>query len=185
MAKAMNTSVELALTLVRKAHTISLLAGLALALSGMSCESPTRLKLSQQPSVPVAKSTGKHGNGSLELDGTRVQALLNIVFDVNFYDFSHGFREGHSQHMAINELREKCRKLNIGWLISADITGLFNNLDRSYLREMISRRVNDGGILRLIGKWLNAGVMEGDKVIYPDTGVPQVARQRWQRKRDV
>jgi cytochrome b subunit of formate dehydrogenase len=48
MAKAMNTSVELALTLVRKAHTISLLAGLALALSGMSCESPTRLKLSQQ-----------------------------------------------------------------------------------------------------------------------------------------
>jgi RNA-directed DNA polymerase len=104
-----------------------------------------------------------------------VATLLNIVFDVNFHDFSHGFRENHSQHMAIKELREKCRKLNIGWLISADITGLFDNLDHSYLREMISRRVNDGGILRLIGKWLNAGVMEGDKVIYPDTGVPQGA----------
>lgn len=104
-----------------------------------------------------------------------VATLLNIVFDVNFYDFSHGFREGHSQHMAINELREKCRKLNMGWIISADVTGLFDNIDHSYLREMISRRVNDGGILRLIGKWLNAGVMEGDKVIYPDTGVPQGA----------
>ncbi|MFC1817136.1 reverse transcriptase domain-containing protein, partial [Thermodesulfobacteriota bacterium] len=104
-----------------------------------------------------------------------VATLLNIVFDVNFHDFSHGFRKDHSQHMAINELREKCRKLNIGWIISADITGLFDNFDRSYLWQMISRRVNDGGILRLIGKWLNAGVMEGDKVIYPDTGVPQGA----------
>ena len=104
-----------------------------------------------------------------------VATLLNIIFDVNFHDFSHGFREGHSQHMAINELREKCREMNIGWIISADITGLFDNLDRSYLRQMISRRVNDGGILRLIGKWLNAGVMEGDRVIYPDTGVAQGA----------
>ena len=71
MAKAMNTSVELYfLTLVRKAHTISLLAGLALALSGMSCESPTRSKLSPAKSG-VEKSTGKPGNGSLEMDGTR------------------------------------------------------------------------------------------------------------------
>ena len=74
MAKAMNTSVELVLTIVRKAHAISFLAGLALALSGMSCESPTRLKLSSAKSG-IAKSTGKPGKGSLELDGTRVQAL--------------------------------------------------------------------------------------------------------------
>ena len=67
MAKAKNTSVELALTLVRKDHTISLLAGLALALSGMSCESPTRLKLSPAKSG-IEKSTGKPGNGSLGLE---------------------------------------------------------------------------------------------------------------------
>jgi len=43
-----------------------------------------------------------------------VSTILNVVFDVNFYDFSHAFRKGHSQHMAIHELRESCRNLNIG-----------------------------------------------------------------------
>ncbi|RZB34636.1 MAG: hypothetical protein SRB1_00404 [Desulfobacteraceae bacterium Eth-SRB1] len=62
--------------------------------------------------------------------------------------------------MAIHELRENCRKLNIGWIVSADITGLFDNIDHGHLRDFVKRRVNDGGILRLIGKWLNAGVME-------------------------
>lgn len=57
MADAMNTSVELALTLVRKAHAISLLEGLALALSDMSCESPTRLKLSQAAGREIRRQT--------------------------------------------------------------------------------------------------------------------------------
>ena len=51
---------------------------------------------------------------------------MGVVYDVVFYDFSHGFREGHSQHKAISELREECLKLNIGWIVSADITGLFD-----------------------------------------------------------
>jgi group II intron reverse transcriptase/maturase len=102
-----------------------------------------------------------------------VATILGVIYDVNFYDFSHAFREGHSQHKALRELREKCLKLNIGWIVSADITGLYDNIDHGYLREMVQRRVNDGGILRLIGKWLNAGVMEEGIVSYPGKGTPQ------------
>jgi group II intron reverse transcriptase/maturase len=102
-----------------------------------------------------------------------VSTLLNVIYDVNFFDFSHAFRKGHSQHKALHELREKCQKLNIGWIVSADITGLFDNIDHKLLRGLIKRRVNDGGILRLIGKWLNAGVMEEGILSYPGKGVPQ------------
>ncbi|MDJ0819302.1 MAG: group II intron reverse transcriptase/maturase [Desulfobacterales bacterium] len=102
-----------------------------------------------------------------------VSTILNIIYDVNFFDFSHAFRKGHSQHKALHELRDLCRKLNIGWIVSADIEGLFDNIDHKLLRECIKRRVNDGGILRLIGKWLNAGVMEEGTLSYPGKGVPQ------------
>ena len=55
-------------------------------------------------------------------------------------------------------------------IVSADITGLFDNISKKLLREMIQLRVNDGGILRLIGKWLNAGVSEAGNIIYPKRG---------------
>lgn len=102
-----------------------------------------------------------------------VEMVLSVIYDVDFYDFSHGFRKGHSQHKALHELREQCLRLNIGWIVDADITGLFDNIDHSHLREIIKQRVNDGGILRLIGKWLNAGVMEEGTVTYPEKGTPQ------------
>ena len=102
-----------------------------------------------------------------------VATLLGLVYEPLFYDVSHGFREGHSQHLALKELREKCAGLNINWILSADITGLFDNIDHALLREILRKRVNDGGILRLVGKWLNAGVVEGDEIIYPEKGTPQ------------
>ena len=102
-----------------------------------------------------------------------VSTILNVIYDVNFFDFSHAFRKGHSQHKALHELREMCRKLNIGWIVSADIEGLFDNIDHNLLRGLIKRRVNDGGILRLIGKWLNAGIMEKGILSYPGKGVPE------------
>ena len=102
-----------------------------------------------------------------------VATILGVVYEPIFHDFSHGFRPGHSQHKALHELREKCRKLNINWIVSADITGLFDNIDHHLLRDTIRLRVKDGGIIRLIGKWLNAGVAEGGEIIYPDKGTPQ------------
>lgn len=102
-----------------------------------------------------------------------VEMVLYVIYDVNFYDFSHGFRKGHSQHMALRELREQCLRLNIGWIVDADVSGFFDNLDHGLLRKFIKRRVNDGGILRLIGKWLKAGVLEGEQLTHPEKGTPQ------------
>lgn len=102
-----------------------------------------------------------------------VTMLLEAVYEGDFYDFSHGFRRGHSQHHALSELRQKCMEGNIGWIVDADVKGYFDNIDHGKLLEVISQRVNDGGIIRLIGKWLNAGVMEGETLTYPEKGTPQ------------
>ncbi len=102
-----------------------------------------------------------------------VSTLLNVIYDVDFQDFSHAFRKGYSQHMALHEPREKCRKLNIDWIVIANATGLFDNINHGLLRGIIKRRVNDGGILRLIGKWLNAVVMEEGILSYLGMGTPQ------------
>jgi len=102
-----------------------------------------------------------------------VEMIMSTIFEVNFYDFSYAFRRGHSPHMALKELRESCLSQNIGWIVSADITGLFDNIDHGFLRGFIERRVKDGGIVRLIGKWLNAGVMEEGTLSYPGKGTPQ------------
>jgi group II intron reverse transcriptase/maturase len=102
-----------------------------------------------------------------------VVMILEAIFDHDFHEFSHGFRKGHSPHQALDDLREKCRKLNINWIVDADVSGFFDNLDRGHLREFITQRVNDGGILRLIGKWLHAGVLEAGELTHPDKGTPQ------------
>ena len=102
-----------------------------------------------------------------------VATILGVLYEPLFHDFSHAFRKNHSQHKALHELREQCRKLNINWILSADITGLFDNIDHNLLRDTIRLRVNDGGIIRLIGKWLNAGVADGGEIIYPEKGTPQ------------
>ena len=102
-----------------------------------------------------------------------VSTVLAVVYDPIFHAFSHAFRKGRSQHKALAELRDKCVKLKINWIVSADITGLFDNIDHGLLRDLIKKRVNDGGLLRLVGKWLNAGVMEGGDIHYPESGTPQ------------
>jgi len=104
-----------------------------------------------------------------------VVMILEAIFEPDFHAFSHGFRKGHSQHQALHELREQCRKLNIAWIVDADVSGFFDNLDWGWLRGFIQQRVNDGGILRLIGKWLHAGVLEAGELTHPDKGAPQGA----------
>jgi RNA-directed DNA polymerase len=102
-----------------------------------------------------------------------VVMILEAIFEHDFYGFSHGFRKGHSQHQALHELREQCRTLHIAWIVDADVSGFFDNLDWGHLREFIQQRVSDGGILRLLGKWLHAGVLESGALTYPDKGAPQ------------
>lgn len=102
-----------------------------------------------------------------------VMMILMAIFDHDFYDFSHGFRKGHSQHQALHELREMCRELNISWILDADVSGFFDNIDHGFLLEILKQRVNDGGIIRLIGKWLNAGVVDAGTLTHPENGTPQ------------
>ena len=102
-----------------------------------------------------------------------VVMLLEPIYEQEFYDFSHGFRKGHSAHQALHEIREACRHQNINWIIDADVSRFFDELGHDQLREFIKRRVNDGGIMRLIGKWLKAGVMEEGKLTYAEKGSPQ------------
>jgi RNA-directed DNA polymerase len=102
-----------------------------------------------------------------------VTMLLEAVYEQDFYDCSYGFRTGRSSHQALHELREQCLSQNINWIIDADISGFFDNLGHSEMREIIKLRVNDGGIIRYIGKWLKAGVVDGETLSYPKQGAPQ------------
>jgi len=102
-----------------------------------------------------------------------VAMLMGAVYEQDFYDFSYGFREGRSPHNALHELRERCMKMNIGWIIDLDVSGCFDNIEHGKLMDVIKQRINDGGIIRLIGKWLHAGVMEGETLSYSEKGTPQ------------
>jgi RNA-directed DNA polymerase len=110
-----------------------------------------------------------------------VVMILAAIFAPDFHAFSPGFRQGHSPHQALDELREQGNKLHIQWRVEAEVRGFFDTIDRSCLREMLKQRVNDGGILRLMGKWLNAGGLEAGEFTSPDHGTPQggVASPRW------
>ena len=109
-----------------------------------------------------------------------VVRILEAIFEQDFHAFSHGVRKGHSPQQALHELREQCRTWHINWRVEADVSGFFDHLDWGHLRAFIQQRVKDGRILRLIGKWLHAGVLEAGALIHPDKGTPQggVSAQR-------
>ena len=102
-----------------------------------------------------------------------VARLLEAMYEQDFYEGSYGFRQGRSPHEARHELRERCMRDNIGWIVDADVSGYFDSIDRTRLRDGLRQRVNDGSILRLIGKWLRAGGMEDGILSHPETGVVQ------------
>jgi group II intron reverse transcriptase/maturase len=102
-----------------------------------------------------------------------VAMLLGAVYEQDFYECSYGFRPGRSPHQALTQLRNQCAWGNINWVVDADVSGCFDNIPKGQLLTVIRQRVNDGGILRLIGKWLNAGVLDGEELFYPEKGTPQ------------
>jgi RNA-directed DNA polymerase len=104
-----------------------------------------------------------------------VTMVLGAIYEEDFHEFSHGFRPGHSAHQALSALREQCREQRINWIVDADVSGFFDNLDHARLQEFLRHRVRDGSILRLIGKGRHAGVMEGDTFLQAETGSPQGA----------
>ena len=102
-----------------------------------------------------------------------VQMVLEPLYEQEFLDCSYGFRPGRSAHDALAALWKGLMPMGGGWVIDLDIRKFFDTLDKGHLREILKRRVCDGVLLRLIGKWLNAGVLEGEEVSYPERGTPQ------------
>ena len=101
-----------------------------------------------------------------------VVTLLEGIYEEDFYDFSYGYRRGKSCHQALQALWQQTMD-GMRWIIDADISDYFSSIDHASLREFLGRRVEDRGIIRLIGKWLNAGVLEEETLTYPEQGTPQ------------
>jgi RNA-directed DNA polymerase len=102
-----------------------------------------------------------------------VVMVLGAIYEQDFLDCSWGFRPGRSAHGAIHDLRERAMEMRGGWVVELDFQRFFDTLDHGRLREILHQRVRDGVLLRLIGKWLKAGVLTGGGVIHPHTGTPQ------------
>src|ERR1700720_3472562 len=102
-----------------------------------------------------------------------VVTILNQIYEEDFLGYSYGFRPGRSQHQALDALSYALLKKKVNYVLDADVRGFFDNLDKSWLVKFVEHRVADPRILRLIQKWLTAGVMEEGGWAETKTGTPQ------------
>lgn len=102
-----------------------------------------------------------------------VAMALEAVYEQDFLDCSYGFRPGRSPHDALQALWNATMSMGGGWVLEADIESFFDSVDRGKLQEVLRQRVRDGVLTRLVGKWLNAGVMEEGRLRHPESGTPQ------------
>jgi RNA-directed DNA polymerase len=102
-----------------------------------------------------------------------VTMVLEAIYEQDFLDCSYGFRAGRSAHDALDAFWQQAMTMHGAWVLDMDIEAFFDSIDKTKLREVLHKRVRDGVLLRLIGKWLNAGVMEEGAVYHPKTGTPQ------------
>ena len=102
-----------------------------------------------------------------------VAQILSAIYEVDFQDTSFGYRPSKSAHKALFALRKGLLNRK-SWVVEADIKSFFDNINHRKMIKMLSQRVDDGALLKLIWKWLKAGIMETTgKVIHPSTGTPQ------------
>lgn len=99
--------------------------------------------------------------------------LLNAIYEQDFLDCSYGFRPGRGQHQALDEIGRVICTRPIAWVLEIDIRSYFDSIVRSALVEMIEKRVTDGSVLRLIGKWIKVGVIEDGRLLVSETGTGQ------------
>ena len=102
-----------------------------------------------------------------------VAMVLETIYEQDFLDCSYGFRPGRSAHQALDALWQQTTGMGGCWLIEVDIRKFFDTLVHAHLRDLLRLRVQDGVLLRLIGKWLKAGVLEDGNLTYPEDGTPQ------------
>ena len=130
--------------------------------------------------VYIPKADGRHrplGIASLEdkIVQRAVVEVLNAIFEVDFLGFSYGFRPGRSPHDALDALATAIYRKKVNWVLDADIRGFFDAIDHGWLIRFIEHRIADRRILRLIRKWLRAGVLEEGRRKKSEEGTPQGA----------
>lgn len=102
-----------------------------------------------------------------------VVMVLTPLYEQDFLDCSYGFRPGRSAHQALEALWKEVMRGRGCWVLEVDIRSYFDTVGHEHLREFLRKRVRDGVICRVIGKWLKAGVMEDGAIRYPGEGTPQ------------
>jgi group II intron reverse transcriptase/maturase len=101
--------------------------------------------------------------------------ILNVIYEEEFLGFSYGFRPGRSQHDALDALAVGLTKQSVGWVLDADIARFFDTVNHEWLIRFLEHRIGDRRMIRLIVKWLKAGVLEEARITRTETGTPQGA----------
>lgn len=102
-----------------------------------------------------------------------VVEVLNAIYEVDFLGFSYGFRPGRNPHDALDALAAGIYQKKVNWILDADIRDFFTKLDQAWMMKFLEHRIGDRRVLRLIQKWLRAGVIEDGKWSETPEGTPQ------------